>query len=42
MFLWTVLAPTPTTTRTESSQTMGRETRPANVAPVAGSGSART
>jgi hypothetical protein len=41
MFLWTVLAPAPTTTRTESSQTTSRDTRPASVAPAAGSGSAR-
>jgi len=40
MFLWTVLAPAPTT-RTESSQATGRDTTPASVAPAAGSGSAR-
>jgi hypothetical protein len=41
MFLWTVLAPAPTITRKESGQTTARDTRPAGVAPAAGSGAAR-
>ena len=41
MFFWTVVAPAPTTTRKESSQTTAGDTRPASVAPAAGSGAAR-